>query len=183
MELVIKIAQRIATGERKTVVCDNEDYAVRFDWDEEWDGTTPTMLVVCADGTTYTTEVKDGVALLPAVRTTRIMVGLTDGTRKATTGVQYSCIPSVKENSGIIVEPSKDVYDQLLEMYNSKLSAADLPDAVDSALAQAKESGTFDGRTPEKGVDYYTESDKEELVQAVVAALPKYGGEVENAAD
>lgn len=36
-----------------------------------------------------------------------------------------------------------------------------------------------DGYTPVKGVDYYTESDKQEMVQAVIAALPVYNGEVE----
>lgn len=35
------------------------------------------------------------------------------------------------------------------------------------------------GKTPEKGVDYYTEADKQEMVQAVIAALPVYNGEVE----
>ena len=36
-----------------------------------------------------------------------------------------------------------------------------------------------DGYTPVKGVDYYTEQDKQEMVQAVIAALPVYNGEVE----
>ena len=35
-----------------------------------------------------------------------------------------------------------------------------------------------DGYTPVKGVDYYTEADKQEIVAAVVAALPVYAGEV-----
>lgn len=35
-----------------------------------------------------------------------------------------------------------------------------------------------DGYTPVKGKDYFTESDKTEMVNAVVAALPKYSGEV-----
>ena len=29
-----------------------------------------------------------------------------------------------------------------------------------------------DGRTPERGVDYWTEEDKQEIVTAVLAALP-----------
>lgn len=37
-----------------------------------------------------------------------------------------------------------------------------------------------DGKTPVKGTDYYTESDKSEMVDRVVAALPKYNGEVED---
>ncbi|MBR4888287.1 MAG: hypothetical protein IKU17_04000, partial [Clostridia bacterium] len=38
-----------------------------------------------------------------------------------------------------------------------------------------------DGRTPVRSTDYWTEADKSELVAAVVAALPVYAGEVENA--
>lgn len=63
--------------------------------------------------------------------------------------------------------------------------------AVEKALIEAKESGNFDGPpgpkgdpgekgyTPQKGVDYYTEADKAEMVAAVIAALPVYDGEVE----
>lgn len=36
-----------------------------------------------------------------------------------------------------------------------------------------------DGKTPEKGKDYFTEADKAEIVSAVISALPVYGGEVE----
>ena len=34
------------------------------------------------------------------------------------------------------------------------------------------------GYTPKKGVDYYTEADKAEMVDEVIAALPVYNGEV-----
>lgn len=62
-----------------------------------------------------------------------------------------------------------------------KLDASALPNAINDALAQAKESGEFDGEpgyTPVKGKDYYTEADKAEMVSAVIAALPVYNGEV-----
>ena len=36
-----------------------------------------------------------------------------------------------------------------------------------------------DGHTPVKGVDYYTDADKADMVAAVIAALPVYGGEYE----
>lgn len=35
-----------------------------------------------------------------------------------------------------------------------------------------------DGKTPVKGVDYFTEADKAEMVSAVIAALPVYDGSV-----
>ncbi len=52
--------------------------------------------------------------------------------------------------------------------------------AVADALQVAKESGEFDGYTPQKGIDYYTDADKAEMVAAVLAALPTYNGEVES---
>lgn len=33
------------------------------------------------------------------------------------------------------------------------------------------------GRTPQRGVDYWTEADKAEIVEATLAALPVYEGE------
>ena len=32
-------------------------------------------------------------------------------------------------------------------------------------------------KIPKKGIDYFTEEDKQELVQEVITALPKYNGE------
>ena len=54
--------------------------------------------------------------------------------------------------------------------------------ALPISLAQAKASGEFDGEpgapgyTPVKGTDYFTEADKTELVNAVLAALPAAEG-------
>lgn len=62
--------------------------------------------------------------------------------------------------------------------------------AMKEALEVAKESGVFDGEkgekgeagkdgyTPVKGIDYYTDADRAEIVDAVIAALPVYAGEV-----
>lgn len=54
-----------------------------------------------------------------------------------------------------------------------------LTSAISNALAQAKESGDFkgeDGYTPEKGVDYFTDEDKAEIVDAVKnETKQKYG--------
>ena len=43
--------------------------------------------------------------------------------------------------------------------------------AVSAALEDAKASGQFDGETPQKGVDYWTETEKAELIDEVLAAL------------
>lgn len=45
--------------------------------------------------------------------------------------------------------------------------------AIGDLLTQAKENGDF---TPQKGVDYFTEVDKEEFVSEVIEALPQWQG-------
>lgn len=54
---------------------------------------------------------------------------------------------------------------------------SELPEAVNDALEQAKESGEFDGYTPQKYIDYFTEADKVEMVTAVMEAIgcPVFG--------
>lgn len=79
-------------------------------------------------------------------------------------------------------------FSQLQDTVNNKLDSSKLPEAIDTALTQAKESGEFkgekgdkgdkgdDGKTPEKGIDYFTETDKNELVTDVLEALPTWTG-------
>lgn len=43
------------------------------------------------------------------------------------------------------------------------------------------ETVNIKGATPQKGTDYWTPADKQSIVDDVVAALPKYNGEVEDA--
>ena len=47
---------------------------------------------------------------------------------------------------------------------SDKLESSELPTAINTALAQAKASGEFDGRTPVKGTDYWTDTDKQEII-------------------
>lgn len=57
------------------------------------------------------------------------------------------------------------------------LPAADLPDAINTALAQAKESGVFDGAQGPAGNDYVlTEADKQEIAELALTKLPTWTG-------
>lgn len=65
---------------------------------------------------------------------------------------------------------------------DSGTSSADLQGAKGSTGARGArglkgESGGVDGYTPQKGVDYYTDADQEEIIQQVIAALgmPVFG--------
>lgn len=88
-------------------------------------------------------------------------------------------LPARGGNSGKI---TPDVYDKFLDEASKEIEGM-----VEEALAEAKASGDFQGepgapgetgqpgqpgKTPVKGVDYFTEQDKDDLVAAVLANLP-----------
>lgn len=66
------------------------------------------------------------------------------------------------------IQQNKEGIEQLSQ---DKLDASKLPEAVNAALTQAKESGEFKGekgdpgKTPEKGKDYFTDADKQEIAE------------------
>lgn len=68
-----------------------------------------------------------------------------------------------------------DSHNDIREAINGKLNTSELSNAINTALAQAKESGEFDGAdgedgyTPVKGTDYFTEADKEEFLSDIEA--------------
>lgn len=105
--------------------------------------------------------------------------------------------------TGDALNELKEANDAQDEAIAKKLDASELPTAINTALAQAKESGQFDGApgapgyTPQKGVDYFdgkdgepgdpgepgkdyvlTEADKEEIAEmaAEKVEVPEGGG-------
>jgi hypothetical protein len=62
---------------------------------------------------------------------------------------------------------------------SGKLDASALPTAINTALAQAKASGEFDGKPgakPVKGIDYFTDADIAEIVNAVYSKVADGNG-------
>lgn len=64
---------------------------------------------------------------------------------------------------------------------SGKLDVSELPTAINTALAQAKASGEFDGKdgedgyNPVKGLDYWTPTDEQEIEAFIAAELAKRG--------
>ena len=88
-------------------------------------------------------------------------------------------VPDSGGNAGFIVQPDAPEDISVLWVDTDDDSDDGFQEAVNIALAQAKESGEFDGepgKTPVRGTDYYTEADKTEMVNAVLAALPTWTG-------
>ena len=71
------------------------------------------------------------------------------------------------------------------DLQRNKVDGSDLGAVVEGVLEQAKASGEFDGPrgiqgekgdTPVKGVDYWTDADKQEILDDVLDAIPDAGG-------
>jgi len=71
-----------------------------------------------------------------------------------------------------------DIRLRIEKLTNDKLDADRLPQALESALTEAKESGEFDGEdgyTPVRGVDYDTPEDRQALKSYITDELAKRG--------
>lgn len=108
------------------------------------------------------------------------MAGNGDGTEQSTASKTYEVqggdMSFYELRSYIVQEQTKinAEFEKLSnELEEGYIKDEELPAAIDEALAQAKASGEFDGEdgyTPVKGTDYYTEADKQEMVNEVLAA-------------
>lgn len=117
--------------------------------------------------------IKSNKSLIEAITTSKVSV--TDIVDNLATNVANKPLSAAQ---GVALKALIDaitVTDAEKTAWNAKLGQSDLQTAIDAALAQAKESGEFDGaegKTPVKGTDYFTDVDKSEIVAAAKASLP-----------
>lgn len=96
-------------------------------------------------------------------------------------GLTQEQVEQIKKNTEDIRQLSATI-DDLLENPPSSGGATteQITEIINTALAQAKESGEFngkdgeDGYTPIKGTDYFTDADKQGFVTDVLNALPTW---------
>lgn len=175
-EMNITVKNKIATKtDNVAYVCDNSDYIINFDFDSEWDAYDTKTARFAHDGQ-YTDVVFTGNQCnVPIITNTyAFYVGVFAGDLHTTTGALVPCRKSVRSADGAPVNPTPDVYDQLMELIKGMggigetdptvpewakqptkptytaaevgaIAQSDLQAATDAALAQAKASGEFDG--------------------------------------
>ena len=124
MEIKVTVRNKRASGDNSVIICGNSDYSVKFDLDSEWDAfSTKTMLVVCNDSTTYSVQFEGDTANLPTLYNIHdIRIGIMAGNIHTTTGAYFRCYLSIKDISGAAVEPTEDVYAQLVEALTGKIT-------------------------------------------------------------
>lgn len=104
-------------AEVKTIVCNNSDYMVVWDLDEDWDQAAKTMRCTWPDGT-YQDVVFTGTeaALPPCPAPGRVRIGLYAGNIHTTRPAELVAFPSILSDGGSPAAPGVDVYAQLLDL-------------------------------------------------------------------
>lgn len=197
----IEIKNKIAkTTSDVQYVCGNSDYLIRFSFDEEWDQyETKTARIVNGDGEYHDVVFTGCECDMPIISNAyAIKIGVFAGNLHTTTPAYVPAVKSILCGAGTPADPPEDVYAQIMEMLNAGggevtdeqiaqavskyleenpiagVTPEEVLVAVDAALEAAKDSGEFDGedgKTPVRGVDYWTEADREQIVGEVLGEI------------
>ena len=120
MYIKISVNNKIATVQDNVLIINgNSDYVIKFDFDAEWDAyETKTARFVTARGYTDVVFSGDEVALPVITDAMSVRVGVYAGNLHTTTPAVIFCRRCITDGSGSPVEPTPDVYAQLMEMLN-----------------------------------------------------------------
>ena len=116
--LNIEVKNKIAIGDNTKIVCDNSDYIVNFNLDQEWDNFSTKTMRVRYSNNEYTDYVFNGTSCKLPVITDKsaIEIGLYAGNLHTTSGVAYECIGSILGGAGTQVEPAQNIYNQIIQL-------------------------------------------------------------------
>lgn len=193
----ITVKGKVASSDTKAIVNGNSDYAVNWVLDGEWaDYDTKTMRVRFFDGSVINSIFSGTSCSLPVItETCMIEIGLFAGDLITSTPAVINCIRCIRDDEGPVQDPTPSIYDQLLAKLNELGSGSEM--RVDGGYVQYStdngktwvnliaeadlkgDPGTpgtpgapgKDGHTPVKGTDYWTASDKAEVVAEAAAAV------------
>ena len=121
MYIKISVNNKIATLQDNVLIINgNSDYVIKFDFDAEWDAyETKTARFVTARGYTDVVFSGDEVALPVITDAISVRVGVCVGNLHTTTPAVIFCRRSITDGSGSPVEPTPDVYAQIMERLNN----------------------------------------------------------------
>ena len=159
----ITVKNKIAVGDGTKIICNNSDYVVKFAFDSEWDNhDIKTLRVKYGNGYSEVVFTGDTVTLPAISNTISAEIGVYAGDIETSTPAFFDCQKSILCGSGTHIEPPKDVYNQLVDLVESGAVKGEKGDKGDKGEK---------GDTPVKGVDYYTEADKQEIKDDVLDDL------------
>lgn len=119
--LKVTIINKHAQSDGQSVVCDNNDYKVKFYFDEEWDAHDPkTMRVVFSNGEYNEVVFTGDECDLPIIQNkNRFEIGVYAGNLHTTVPAKFDCEKSILTNAKQHTAPSQDVYNQIIALIDA----------------------------------------------------------------
>lgn len=196
-QLHIEVRNKIAklTSNNFQLVGGNSDYKVVFDFDEDWaEHNIKTALFVFGKSSVakvFEGNICNGIEINNA---TTCYIGVFSGNIITTTPAEVTDIlQSITDIGGVPQDPTESVYNQIIELLNKyieqgggesgfsptidivpienghRLTITDINGSKSFDILNG-DDGT-DGYTPQKGIDYFTESDKKEIISEVKSEI------------
>lgn len=166
MVIGVQVRKKIASviNEESVIICGNRGYEIAFDFDGEWDNHLVKTARFTWNGQYEDVVFEGDVCPVPVLyKAIAVFVGVTAGDIRTTTNAKVKAKPSAFCDSGVPASPTDDVYCQIMEKVDESVS-------VSQSVREDADNGVFngeDGYTPEKGVDYWTEEDKQEIINEI----------------
>lgn len=149
----VMVRDKIAAADQVRYVCGNSDYALSFDFDEEWSKYEHKTARFIYNGRFVDVVFSGNECPVPIISNTyNIKVGVYAGDLSTTTPAYIPATKSILCDNAPPADPTPDVYAQIMELLNKQI--------------------------PVRGEDYWTEEDQAAIVAETLAALPTYHGEV-----
>lgn len=126
------------------IVCGNSDYTITFDFDADWNpaGVRTARFAYVRDGKVQHQDVVfEGITVEVPVLSgiTSVKVGVFEGDLYTTTPARINCEGSILCGTGTPEEPTQDVYDQIMALFNG-LAADGAFGATESQVRQIEEN-------------------------------------------
>jgi len=125
MNIKVDIVDKHATTlGAPVIICGNSDYSITFTFDDEWaehDTKTARFAYVRAGVLQYTDVIFTGdtVDVPVLAEITEVRVGVFAGDLRTSTPARIPCEYSIRCGTGAPVEPTPDVYDQIMALLNT----------------------------------------------------------------
>lgn len=122
-QIIVKIQDKIAKAVNDLLVCGNSDYTIKFKFDEEWSNETVKTARFVWNNQYVDVVFTDDICEVPVIVNTEILaVGVFAGDLTTSTPAIIHCSKSILCEDGFPVEPSEDVYTQIMKLINEKLN-------------------------------------------------------------
>ena len=152
-EIPVSVRQYVAALEADALyVCDNSEYVIVFDFDEDWAEHEIKTARFNWCGKYHEVPFRGNVCEVPKIDDAPFFeVGVYAGDLETSSPARVKCKKSILSKSGLRHDPPPpDVYTQLMALLET-MSEEQIAKVVETTLAQAAESGEFDGPAGPQG--------------------------------